>query len=300
MPPPPPRHQAIGIAGSGRVAQALGRLLAAQGQPVAAIAGRDPAHTLAAATFIGQCDAVTIGELPERAARILIAVPDAAIESIALTLAESGMNGGIVLHTSGAQGTKPLEPLMSGGVSCGALHPLQTVATPEQGVAALPGCAFAVSGQPAAREWALEIVALLGGQVLSIPDGVRPLYHAAAVIAGNYIIAMLDAAATLLSQTGIDHAAALRALAPLARTSLSNALDGGPVAALTGPIERGDTATVAAHLDAMGHRPGLETIEHLYRAAGLHTLDLAARGGLTGQPAAELAALLAERETTHA
>jgi predicted short-subunit dehydrogenase-like oxidoreductase (DUF2520 family) len=173
------------------------------------------------------------------------------------------------------------------------------VATPEQGIVALPGSAFAISGQGAARDWALRLVALLDGQALTIPDDRRALYHAAAVMAGNYVITMLDAAATLLAETGVDRATALRALGPLARTSLANALNDDPVEALTGPIERGDAATVEAHLSAMAARPGLEAIEHLYRAAGLHTLNLASRGGLCGPQAATLAEALAEGESIH-
>lgn len=300
MPAQPPREHAIGIAGCGRIAQALGRLLADRGEPIAAIAGRNPERALAAAQFIGPASAVSIGELPNHAAHIIVAVPDAAIEHVACTLADSGMRDGIVLHTSGASGIEPLQPLIAQGVSCGTLHPLQTVAKPAQGVSALPGSAFALSGQPAARQWALELVTLLDGQVLPIPDGARPLYHAAAVMAGNYVITLLDAAASLLAEAGVKRSDALRALAPLARTSLANAVNEGPVETLTGPIERGDAATVAAHLSAMAAKPGLESIEHLYRAAGLHTLDLAARGGLTSQPAAQIAAMLAEGESIHA
>jgi predicted short-subunit dehydrogenase-like oxidoreductase (DUF2520 family) len=98
----------------------------------------------------------------------------------------------------------------------------------------------------------------------------------------------------------VERSDALRALAPLARASLANALNEGPVEALTGPIERGDAATVATHLSAMVSKPGLESIEHLYRAAGLQTLKLATRGGLTSQPAAQIAALLAKGESIHA
>ena len=119
-------------------------------------------------------------------------------------------------------------------------------------------------------------------------------------MAGNYVITLLDAAASLLAQAGVERSEALRALAPLARTSLANAVNEGPIEALTGPIERGDAATVAAHLGAMASNPGLESIEQLYRAAGLHTLNLAARGGLTSQSAAQIAALLAEGESIHA
>jgi len=113
--------------------------------------------------------------------------------------------------------------------------------------------------------------------VLNIRGQARPLYHAAAVMASNHLVALIDAAQGLLSEAaGVDRETALRALAPLVRSSVSNVLNHGPGAALTGPVERGDGATVAAHLQALAATP----VADLYRAAGLHTLDLARRKGL--------------------
>lgn len=300
MPTRPQREQSIGIAGCGRVAQALGRLLADRGEPVTAVAGRNRSRTAEAAAFIGNCKPSTLPVLAERASRVIIAVPDRAIEEVAESLASSGMRSGSVLHTSGARGVEPLQALGRQGVSCGTLHPLQTVANPRQGVAALPGSAFAVGGQPDALDWALKIVALLEGQALNIAEQYRPLYHAAAVMAGNYVIATLDAAVALLAEAGIERGAALKALGPLAKASLANGLSEGPVEALTGPVERGDVATVRAHLSAMASRSGLESVESMYRAIGFHALHLATRGGLDREVTAELAALLAEGEKLHA
>ena len=96
----------IGIAGAGRVAQALGRLLAAQGEPVAVIASRSIEHARVAAAFIGPgVRAVSYPELAQNAGRILIAVSDSAIESVAAVL---DMQAGIVLHTCGNCGPEAL------------------------------------------------------------------------------------------------------------------------------------------------------------------------------------------------
>jgi prephenate dehydrogenase len=129
--------RAIGIVGSGRVAQALGRLLADAGEPVVAVAGRNAASVARAASFIGsRIRPAAVTELPSLAGRILVAVADDAIEAVAQTLAASGMREGSVLHTSGVHDPTPLHALSDVGVSCGVLHPLQTVATPERGVGA--------------------------------------------------------------------------------------------------------------------------------------------------------------------
>jgi predicted short-subunit dehydrogenase-like oxidoreductase (DUF2520 family) len=267
----------VAIAGAGRVGSALGLLLRERGVPVLAIAGRDPKRTSAAAKFIGDAvRPVTYSQLIAHAERILIAVPDDALESIATLLAAAGVpRTAAVIHTSGARGPEALAALESRGVSCAAMHPLQTVTTPQQGLSAIPGSAFGISGSSKALEWALEIVALLEGTPLIIAPGMRPLYHAAAVMASNYIVALIDSAVILMGAAGIQPEDALRALAPLVRASTENTLEAGSTAALTGPIERGDARTVLAHLQALMEAP--ETIRELYRRAGLHAAELAER-----------------------
>jgi predicted short-subunit dehydrogenase-like oxidoreductase (DUF2520 family) len=268
----------IGIAGAGRIGQALGRLLRDRGEPVAGVAGRDPRRTAIAAAFIGSgVRPVSYAELPALCSRVIIAVPDDALDSVAGILSET-MRNGMVLHTCGTRGPEVLAPLEALGISCAAMHPLQTVTSPEQGLNALPGAAFAITGsESAALTWALEIAASLKGQVLRIAAEHRPLYHAAAVMASNYTVALLDAAAILMKESGIEEEQALRALTPLIRASVENALTMGPLRALTGPVERGDTGTIATHLRALADAPVPECVKALYRAAGLHALAMARR-----------------------
>lgn len=266
----------IGIAGAGRMAQALARLLLARGQPVAAMAGRDPERTARASAFAGARVApVELEQLSGFATRILIAVPDDALRQVAEQLAGGGLSAGVVLHTCGARSVNALQPLLGRGVACGVLHPLQTVATPEQGVQALPGSAYAIIASGPAAAWAHEIVALLGGEALEIRPEQQPLYHAAAVMASNYVAALADAAVILMREAGIGQARALRALAPLLMASAANSLALSPESALTGPIERGDVQTVEEHLRSLDRAP--LTVGELYRSAARHTLELARR-----------------------
>jgi predicted short-subunit dehydrogenase-like oxidoreductase (DUF2520 family) len=274
----------IGIAGAGRVAQALGRLLCEKGEPVMCIASRNSRHAEAAAGFLGYAvQPVTYRDLPARACRFLIAVPDGALADVAETLAAGGARGGVALHTSGAAGPEALAALARQGVSCAAMHPLQTFADPWEGAPAIRGVAFAVWGEERAERWAEQIVGLLEGEVLHIPPEQRPRYHAAAVMASNYLVSLIDAAQSLMQAAGLEPDRALRALAPLARTSLENALARGPEKALTGPVDRGDTGTVDAHMRALSAAP--ERIRALYRAAGLQALDIARRRGLAEETA---------------
>jgi predicted short-subunit dehydrogenase-like oxidoreductase (DUF2520 family) len=273
----------------------LGRLLRERGETVVAVASRSREHAAAAAAFVGGgARAAAYSDLPRHASRIVIAVPDDAIGDVARVLAEAGMRGGAALHTCGARGPEALAVLAQAGVSCGTLHPLQTVAGPEEGVAALPGVAYAIDGEGEAAAWAERIVKTLDGHLLRIPTACRPLYHAAAVMASNYVVALVGAAVMLMKETGVDEAAALRALAPLARTSLDNVLRLGPAAALTGPLERGDAETVSRHLAALARTP--EAVASLYRAAGLAALEIACQRGLPENKAQRMEALLRKGE----
>lgn len=274
----------IGIVGPGRLGQALGRLLYSSGEPVVAIAGRDspPAfsRTEAASRFIGSgVQAVVTRELPGVASRILIAVPDDALAAAAAELAFAPEPVLAALHTCGSRGPEALRPLEQRGTSCGTLHPLQTVANPEQGAADLPGCHFGITASGQALAWACEICASIGGRALMIPAESRPLCHAAAVMASNYMVAMIDAAVTLFAQAGAGEEEARKALAPLIRAAVANSLSSGPAEALTGPIERGDTQTISAHLRAFAEASESvpQTVRDLYSSAGLHTITLARR-----------------------
>ena len=268
------------------MAQALARLLVNLGQPVTAMAGRNAERTALAAAFAGpRVASVTFEELPALAARILIAVPDDALSQVAERLAAGRTSVGVALHTCGTRAPGVLQRLAERGVSCGVLHPLQTVATPEQGVQSLPGSAYAIIGDGQAARWARELVGLLGGEALLIRPEHQPLYHAAAVMASNYVTALVDAAVILMGEAGIGQSQALRAIAPLLTAGAANAVALSPAGALTGPIERGDVQTVEAHLRALSGAPW--SVRELYRGAARHTLELALRKN----PAADYSAL---------
>ncbi len=247
--------------------------------PIAAVAARSFEQASKAAEFIGgRAAAASCAQIPQRAECVVIAVSDGAIESVAGELAVHPGRIRVALHTCGNAGPEAISALAAQGVACGVIHPLQTVHDPESGARALRGVAFGISGDVAALEFAGEIVACLGGFALRVPAGAQPLYHAAAVMASNYVTALLDAAVETLSLAGIPAGQALQALAPLARTAVENAAQAGPLQALTGPISRGDASTVAAHVRALGDQSG--SLLEIYRAAGARVLEMARRRGL--------------------
>lgn len=272
------------IVGTGRVAQAFGRLLTDAGLPPVAVGGRTLAHARNAASFITpSVRASSIADIPSLADHVLIAVSDVAIAAVADELARGGMRGGVALHTAGAHGPDLLEPLAARGVSCGVIHPLQTIADPTLGAEALRGATFGVSGNASAIDWALQLVEAAAGIPLRIRANSFASYHAGAVMAGNAVIAAIDAAVVLLGAAGVEKRAALRAIGPLCLTSARNALDIGPEAALTGPVQRGDAETISAHVEALASCPPY--VAALYRASGHALVDIAQRGGLAEQSA---------------
>ncbi len=202
-------------------------------------------------------------------------------------LAVPAMHGGIALHTSGTRGLGALQALAEAGAHCGSLHPLQTVPDLERGVLALQGAAFALDGDETALGWAHELVRAAEGRPLRIAENNRAAYHAAAVMAGNYLITLLDTAAGVFESIGIPRGQALLALAPLARTSLENAVLDGPERALTGPISRGDVDTMQAHLAVLP-----PDVRELYRACGVATIEVARRQGLPEEAAMALERVL--------
>jgi predicted short-subunit dehydrogenase-like oxidoreductase (DUF2520 family) len=269
----------IGIVGAGAVAQAIGRSLALGGAPVAALAGRARDHAEQAARFIGHAvRPVPLHAIASLATRVLIAVSDDSITTVARDLADAGMRRGVALHTYGAKGAEALAPLRATGVACGMLHPLQTFPNPVLGLERIRRISFGLAGDREALDWAAEIVQLLDGRALHIPADRLVWYHAGAVLASNALIGTIDAATACLEMAGIEPAAGLRALEPLVRASVDNVMMVGPRAALTGPIARGDVQTVAAHVGALAEGP--PSIAELYRGTARHLVRMSRARGL--------------------
>jgi predicted short-subunit dehydrogenase-like oxidoreductase (DUF2520 family) len=286
----------LALAGTGRVAQALGRLLVLSGWRVAAIAGRDSGRAAEAAGFL-DCAAAVVAyeELPAYADRVVIAVADDAIEPVAERLARN-MRAGMAVHTSGLHGLAPLAALTRAGVRCASLHPLQTVPTPEAGLLALKAAWFGVAGEAEACAFAERMVETIGARSLRLRDEGKALYHAAAVLASNSIVTLIDAAVILMERAGVGSENARRAVQPLVSAAVANAFALGAEEALTGPVRRGDRGTVASHLAALDAAdPALAA---LYRSLGRQTLALAVRAGLDPALAEQLEMTIATNDSS--
>jgi predicted short-subunit dehydrogenase-like oxidoreductase (DUF2520 family) len=170
---------------------------------------------------------------------VLLAVPDDAIAAAAAAIAP----GRLVGHLSGATTLAPLAPH-----EAFSLHPLMTVTSSG---ASFGGATAAVAGStPRALQTAHALAARLGLRAVEVADADRAAYHAAASIASNFLVTLEGAAERLAATAGVDR----EALVPLVRAALENWAALGPERALTGPIARGDEATVARQRDAIAQR----------------------------------------------
>ncbi len=234
-----------------------------------------------------------------RAQVVFITTPDDAIQSTCKAIAEhEGFEkNAVVIHCSGALSSDILSSARECGAVVATLHPLQSFASADQAETLVPGSFCAVEGDQAALAVVRRLVKELGGSLMEISAEGKTLYHAAAVAASNYLVAVIDLALELDSVAGVPRDVSFKALLPLIKGTLSNIEARGIPKGLTGPIARGDVDTVAAHLKAIErHTPGLLMI---YRALGLYTVDLArAKGTLAKEAADKLVALLGPQEAT--
>jgi predicted short-subunit dehydrogenase-like oxidoreductase (DUF2520 family) len=202
-------------------------------------------RSLAAALLDAGCDvrdllgrADDVSEAGRGVDALVLAVPDAVVATVASAVAPDP--GTVVMHLSGALGLDALP----GHPRRATLHPLAPLPSPEVGRVRLrSGIAFAVAGDPLAR----RIATLLGGRVVEVPDERRALYHAAACIASNHLVALMGQVQRVAEAAGLD----LDTYLPLARAALADVADLGPEAALTGPAARRDLPTLAAHRAAL-------------------------------------------------
>lgn len=190
---------------------------------------------------------------------VVLAVPDAAIASLAASITPDPRCA--VLHLSGALGLDVLDPHERRG----SVHPLLPLAGAVSGAEQLPGAWFAVDGDPLG----VELVEALDGHVFVVAAEDREIYHAAAVVASNHLVALLGQVERLAAGISIP----AEAFVGLIQATLANVGSNGAAAALTGPVSRGDWDTVRRHLDVIGIDE-----QPFYRAAAVE----AAR--LVGQP----------------
>lgn len=210
------------------------------------------------------------------ASLVLIATPDDAISSVSQGLRDDRSIDAhhVVLHLSGLLDRRAVSALEYTGAGLGSFHPLQSVADPAMAPQDFLGSYAGIEGDERALEAGDRLATALGMIPVRLPTEAKPLYHAAAVVAANYTVALAGVAESLARSAGLPTDIAGKLYLPLIRGAAAN-LDLGAAAALTGPVRRGDLETIRAHLAVLGPEE-----RRLYRALGLAALRLAGEAGL--------------------
>jgi predicted short-subunit dehydrogenase-like oxidoreductase (DUF2520 family) len=266
----------IGIIGLGKVGTAMGYLLKKAGYPIVAIADGDPEALARAHPFTGgricKTDAEAAGGADADA--VLIATTDDLIAVACGEIAAAGVirPGQKVVHFSGAGSLDLLRAAREAGAFIASIHPIQSFADVEGAIGNIPGSTFGITADAEIHGWAVDFVLALEGVPFFIPDSDKPLYHAAACIASNYLTTLLYIVEEIYLSLGLTSEEAIRAFWPLVRGTLKNIESRGSVQALTGPIARGDIGTVEKHILAFQEK--LPEFLHAYQALGMVTTEL--------------------------
>lgn len=263
---PAPARLTVGIVSAGRVGSALGAALERAGHVVFGVAAISDASVQRARTRLPESRILPVEEVAARCELLILAVPDAELAGLVrgLASARTVRPGTIVAHTSGANGIAILAPLEETGVRPLAIHPAMTFTGHDEDLSRLANACFGITAaDEIGYAIAQSLVIEMGGEPVRVAEEHRTLYHAALAHGSNHLVTLvLDAVQALrealtgpglLGQQTIDdqpNGLPERLLAPLVSAALDNALRRGQ-AALTGPVARGDTAAVAAHLEAL-------------------------------------------------
>ena len=220
----------------GRLGTALAQSLSQAGYEVSKINSRKPTRVSQLRTDV-----------------VWFCVPDAKIATVARSFSELEWRGKFAVHSSGVLTSDVLAPLRRAGANVASVHPLMTFV--KDSVPELGSVPFAIEGDPGAVRMARAIVRDLGGRPVGISKRDKVAYHTFATMICPLLVSLLATSEKTASLAGIPKANARRRMLPIIRQTLSNYEKLGAAGAFSGPIVRGDTATIRAHLTVLTRVP---------------------------------------------
>ncbi|MFZ3047701.1 MAG: Rossmann-like and DUF2520 domain-containing protein [Desulfatirhabdiaceae bacterium] len=244
----------VGIVGCGRMGTALAKTLGDKGY---AIVGVSSLHRTSAQRLADICGISVATDQPWEITRkadvVFLSTPDGVIESVCESISQRDgfSSAAVVLHCSGAHPSTILASARKFGASIGSMHPLQSFASVDLTQNPFKGIRVAIEGDSKAVSMADRMARDLEELPLQILTEGKPLYHAAAVVASNFLVTLMGAAFRLIQQAGVKPDEAFSVLKPLVEGTLSNIDRVGIHQALTGPVVRGDVQTVETHIQAI-------------------------------------------------
>lgn len=240
-----------GIIGAGKLGTALGKHMVLHGTSLAGYASRTISSAEAAAAFTGSRAYGQIGSLLAECDTLFLTVPDGAIAPLWRELASEPLHGKTICHCSGALSSLVFEDIGETGAQGFSVHPLFAAHDRFTAHKGLEGAYFTVEGTGAGREALCKWLRRMGNPCEVITSGNKTLYHATCVMVSNLAVGLAQLGANLLGQCGLEADFCEKAWQSLFLGNAHTLCEKGPVQALTGPVERGDTGTVQKHLEAL-------------------------------------------------
>ena len=268
----------LSVIGGGHVGRALGRLFAQAGAPFALqdVLARSPDSARRAVDFIGAgTPADGYGALRPADVYMLSVGDDQIVPACAALAAAVPLRGAIVFHCSGALASDRLQAAREAGAHVASVHPIRSFADPGAVAAAFAGTFCGIEGDPQALAVLEPALLAIAARPVAIDAAAKTVYHAAAVFASNYLTTVLDAALRAYQAAGIPEATARELARPLVTETVANVFRLGAAPALSGPIARGDMATVARQQQAVSQWDA--PTGELYQALVAPTVNLARR-----------------------
>ena len=254
VPTPVVGKRGVAIVGPGRVGQAMGKLLHRAGVPVLFVVARRMAAAKRAVQFIGAGRPLALEDRRfTEAPVVLLTTTDTALQLVAQSLSRlrNDWSGKVVLHTCGSLPASVLSPLKRKGAAIGSIHPFQTFPNPAAGARSLMGSFWGIEGDLAARQVAEQWVRFLRGVAFPVRAARKDLYHLAAFLTCPTAVTLMERAADLLKEAGVPARIARPMLSQFVAQTARNFAELGGRRALTGPVVRGDWATLMKHLAAL-------------------------------------------------
>jgi predicted short-subunit dehydrogenase-like oxidoreductase (DUF2520 family) len=280
----------IGFIGAGTVGTALAIILSEKGYTFVGASRRSAAGPNVHGTPVSNFRILPDNQaVADAADLVFITTSDDVIGQVAKEVRWRA--GQSVVHCSGADSTAVLEPARQAGALVGGFHPLQTFAGVRQAVENLPGSTFALEAGEPLLTTLKQMAEDAGGHWILLNAEDKPAYHAAAVLASNYLVTLVKMATDLWKTFDIPADEAITALMPLIRGTLHNIETVGLPDCLTGPIARGDTGTITKHLATIGTKA--PSLLPAYRELGLQTIPVAlGKGKIDNDRAREMETVL--------
>lgn len=262
----------IGIIGAGKVGVTLGKYLTDAGIVVCGFYSRTKTNAAQAADFVKTNLYEELDDLVRASDTLFITVPDGEIGNVWDCIVEYDLKDKIICHFSGSLSSNVFSGIEHTGAAGVSIHPMYAFSDKFTSYQQFHTACLVIEGDPkAVQPMQILFASKLGHLVQQIQTEDKIKYHAAAALASNYMIALLETSMRLLAECGFSGEDSLTLLRPLIQNNVESMLEKGTTEALTGPVERGDIGTVQKHLDVL---QGGEA-ESIYRDLGNVLTELA-------------------------